>query len=101
MASERLSKLDASSGAQISARVPLSLHPDQVSTLGPILVDSEGSGPTIDAYAASRFALRALYDSAKQIDAAHQSVLKPTPIVGAQYAQGSKPVMRMQVPPGR
>src|SRR4051794_17573847 len=101
MASERLSKLDASSGAEISTRVPASLHPDQVANLGPILVDAEGSGPSIDAYGAARHALRSLYDSAKQIDSAHASMLRPEPVVSAHYAKGSVPILRTVIPKER
>src|SRR5947209_11057737 len=97
-ASERLTKLNESSGAEISTRVPASLHPDQVANLGSILVDAEGSGPTIDAYGAARHALRSLYDSAKAIDTAHASMLRPEPVVSMQAAKGSAPILRMVIP---
>lgn len=99
--SEKLQQLNASSTTALSARVPIDLHPDSILNHGAVLVDAEGSGPTIDAYGAARHALRAMHDSVAHIDAAHSSLLRPEPIVGAVYAQGSKPILKNAIPKER
>ena len=72
--SEKLQRMNEQTDHPINGRVSPSLHPRMLDDVGPVLVDQENSGCSIDGYAAGRGALKALYSSA---DAIQKAVRRP------------------------
>ena len=99
MASDKLLQMNEQTDHPLNGSVSPAMHPRMLDDLGPVLVDQEHSGTSIDGYAAGRSALKALYSSADAIQKAREAVSRPLPIIGAIYAKGSAPILRMQVLP--
>lgn len=97
MGNELLERINGSYTAPINVNVPTSIHPDQLSGHGETLI---GIAP--DAYSAGRAALKKMYESASNIDAAHTATLVTVPKVGLVRGKASSaPVYEKIVDPAR